>query len=75
MKIPEKLIIEINLGNAAFDPDWQHEVRMILSGLVNDFAFPDEVERGDEITRVPLRDANGNEVGYVGVTNMDIETR
>lgn len=56
---PDRAVVSIELGNAAFAEDWQAELARILRKAA------DEVEQGQEVTS--LRDANGNKVGSLRV--------
>jgi hypothetical protein len=57
-----KLIIEINLDNAAFNPDPQDEVQRILKQYLS------RIEMGIP-SNMNLRDINGNTVGFAIVVD------
>lgn len=57
-----KMIITINMDNAAFDGEPGVEVSRILRKLADEY-----VESGCDLARYKLRDINGNIVGRVEV--------
>lgn len=60
-----KLKIEIQMDNAAFEPDYVEEVQSILEDLCERLPYPLKETNGD----LNLRDTNGNTVGKAAVTS------
>lgn len=52
--------LNFETGNAAFD-EWDAEIPRILRDIA------DKVERGEYLTRAPIRDINGNTIGEWGL--------
>lgn len=59
-----KLLIEIEMDNAAFDPDWKHEAKRIIeeAALAVDYGNLGPGQNRN------LRDINGNFVGSLQIT-------
>ncbi len=56
--------IKISMDNAAFADDRESEAAWILKGIAQDIENGLSLEPGHD---VPLRDNNGNKVGFMGV--------
>lgn len=54
--------IHIETDNAAFDPDAAPEVARILRELAD--RLTDHADMNDHVVRLPLRDVNGNGIGF-----------
>ena len=59
----ERIHIEISTGNAAFSEEPASEIARILRGLA------DLIESGMSTDETPLRDINGNRVGFCRITS------
>lgn len=65
-----KIRIEIDTGNSAFTPHINHEVARILIGMA------DKIRDDVAIAPFPLKDVNGNTVGYVNfITDASLKLR